>query len=128
MWLFFTYFSSNPTKPNAELGFVHALNNHGSYVYTSDTQSTGLALLMMAFFAGFLAGVVIVPKDPVLPPPGTPRWITHVSGVAKTDLSNPTPRLKIIFLCSLALYLAIIWFAGPSIVRLLVSHGIVLHF
>jgi hypothetical protein len=82
---------------------------------------------MITFFAGFLLGIAIVPKYPILLPPGTPRWITHVSGGAKTDLSSPTPRLKIIFLCSLTLYLAIIWFAGPSIVRLLVSHGVVLH-
>jgi hypothetical protein len=47
LWLFFAYFSSHPAKPNAALGFVHALNHHGSYVYLSDAESTGLALLMM---------------------------------------------------------------------------------
>jgi hypothetical protein len=53
--LFFAYFSSHPAKPNAALGFVHALNNHGSYVYLSDAESTGVALLMNVFMIGFLA-------------------------------------------------------------------------
>jgi hypothetical protein len=47
-WIFFSYFSSHPTKPNAELGLVRALANHGSYVYVSDAEATGLALLKIS--------------------------------------------------------------------------------
>jgi hypothetical protein len=126
-WLAFTYFSSRPTEPNTELGLTQRLSNHGSYVYLSNTESTGMVLLMMAFFAGLLATLIFVPKDPILPPPGTPKWITFVGGSAKTDLANPTPRLKVIFLCSLAFYLSVIWFAGPAISSLAVSQGVVLH-
>src|SRR6202040_3286765 len=96
LWLFFAYFSSHPTKPNAELGFVRALNNHGSYVYLSDTGATGLALLLFGFFVGLLATGVIVPKDPF----------------GKADFANATPRMKIVFLCSLAFYLAVVLLVG----------------
>ena len=113
LWLFFAYFSSHPTKPNVELGFVRALNNHGSFVYLSDTESTGLALLMLGFFVGLLAAGVIVPKDPF--------------GALKADFAPAIPRMKIIFLCSLVFYLAVIWLVGPALVRLVVSQGIVLH-
>jgi len=44
----------------------------------------------------------------------------------KTDLANPSPRLKTIFLCSIVSYLVVVWLAGPLIVHLLVSNGIVL--
>ena len=125
MCLFFSYFSSRPTKPNAALGFVHALNNHGSYVYLSDTESTGLVLLMNLFIVGLFGAFAILPEDPTLAPPETARWLTHFY-VAKADLENPTPRQKAIFLCSLVFYIAVIWLAGPMIVRLMVSRGMVL--
>ena len=74
LFLFFSYFSSHPTEPNNTLGLIHALNNHGSYVYLSDTEWTGLALLRMAFMAGAFGTFAILPKDPTLAPSGTPRW------------------------------------------------------
>jgi hypothetical protein len=125
LWLFYSYFSFHPTRPNAAHGFVHALNNHGAYVYLSDTESTGLALLSNVFFVGLLGAFAIFPKDPTLAPPGTARWLTHFY-VAKKDLDNPPPRLKVIFLCFILFYLAVIFFAGPSIVHFVVSRGIVL--
>jgi hypothetical protein len=82
--LFFAYFSSHPAKPNAALGFVHARNNHGSYVYLSDAESTGLALLKNGFMIGLFGMFRILPKDPALAPPGTARWLTHFY-VSKTD-------------------------------------------
>ena len=111
-WLFYSYFSTHPTKPNVQLGFVHALNNHGSYVYLSDAESTGLVLLAIAFVIAFFGSLAIVPKDPILPSLGTPRWLTYVSGSAHTDLENPTHRLKMIFLGSFVFYLAVIYFLG----------------
>jgi hypothetical protein len=105
--LFFAYFSSHPAKPKAALGFVHALNHHGSYVYLSDAESTGLALLMNVFLIGLFGMFRILPNDPALAPPGTARWLIHFY-VSKTDLANPTPRRKGIFLCSLVFCLAVI--------------------
>ncbi len=107
------------------LGFVHALNNHGSYVYLSNAEWTGLVLLRMAFIAGLFSAFAMLPKDPTLAPPETPRWITYFY-VAKTDLDNPAPRLKTIFLCSIVFYLAVICLCGPMVVHLFVSQGIVL--
>jgi hypothetical protein len=125
LWLFFSYFSSHPTKPNAALGLVHALNNHGSYVYLSDTESTGLALLMNVFLVGLFGAFALFPKDPTLAPPGTARSLTHFY-VAKAYLDNPTPRQKAVFLCLILFYIAVIRVAGPMIVSHLVSRGIVL--
>jgi hypothetical protein len=128
LWLFYKYFSSHPTRPDVESGFVYQLNNHGAYVYVSNMEATGLALLWMAFFVGLFLLFIVAPKDFILPSPEMPRWITYVGGIAKTDLANPTPKLKVIFLCSLVFYVVVIWLAGPSIVGLFVSHGVVLHF
>src|ERR1700690_3267407 len=91
LWLFYAYFSSHPTRPNNARGFVHALNNHGSYVYISDEESTGLALLRNVFFVGAFAAFATFPKDPTLAPPGTARWLAHFY-VARKDFDNPPPR------------------------------------
>jgi len=124
--LLISYFNSHPAAPNSALGFVNALNNHGSYVYLSDTEWVGLSLLRMVFFACGVSTYAILPKDPSLAPPDTPRWIAHSLYVAKTDAVSASPRLKIIFLCSIVLYLAVIYFAGPSIVHFFVFRRIIL--
>ncbi|MGH6933245.1 MAG: hypothetical protein ACREEE_12525 [Dongiaceae bacterium] len=126
LWLFFAYFSTHPVQPDPERGYVHALSNHGSHVYLTDIESTGLALLMAAFAIGFLLTIAIAPKDHILPPPKTPRWIAYVSARYRTDLADPSPRMKAIFLCSLGCYVAVILLAGRSIASFVVSLGIVL--
>jgi hypothetical protein len=126
LFLYFSYFDSHPAAPNSALGLVNALNNHGSYVYISDTEWVGLSLLHMVFFACGVSIYAILPKDPTLAPPDTPRWIAHSFYVAKTDTVKTPPRLKAIFLCSIVFYLAVIYLAGPLIVQLLVSHRIIL--
>ena len=126
LFLFFSYFNSHPAAPDSALGLVNALNNHGSYVYLSDTEWVGLSLLRMAFFVGLVSIYAILPKDPTLAPPGTARWVAHSFYVAKPNTVNCPPRLKTIFLCSIAFYLAVIYLAGPLIVHLLVSHRIIL--
>lgn len=124
-WLFVSYYYSRPTTPDATLGFVHALNVHGSpvYVYISDTDLTGLALLRTTFILGLIGAFVLFPKDPTLAPPGTARWLTRFY-VAKAELVNPTSRQKANFLCSILVYVALVWLAGPAIVRLILSSGI----
>jgi hypothetical protein len=124
--LYFSYFNSHPAVPDGALGLIHALNNHGSYVYLSDTEWVGLSLLRAVFFACGVSTFVILPKDPTLAPTGTPRWIAHSFYVAKTDTVGIPSRLKTIFLCSIVLSLAVIYLAGPSIVHLFVSHRIIL--
>ncbi len=126
LFLFFSYFNSHPAAPNSALGLVNALNNHGSYVYISDTEWVGLSLLHWVFFACLFSTYAILPKDPTLAPPDTPRWIAHAFYVAKPYMVNPPPRLKTIFLCSIVFYLAVIYLAGHLIVHLFVSHRIIL--
>ena len=79
----------------------------------------------MAFFAGLVSTYAILHKDPALAPPDTPRWIACSCSVAKSDSVSPPPRLKPIFLCLIVFYLAVIYLAGPLIVHLFVSHGII---
>jgi hypothetical protein len=122
MFLFFGYFNSHPTKPNPALGFIHALNNHGSYVYLSETEWTGLSLLKSVFFVGLVGIFVVLPKDPTLAPPGTARWLTHFY-VAQDQLANRLRRHKIIFLCAILFFVSLIYWAGPFITQFLVSRG-----
>src|ERR1700690_2454727 len=124
--LWISYFNSHPAAPNSALGLVNALNNHGSYVYLSDTEWVGLSLLRMVFFACVVSTYAILPKDPTLAPPDTPRWVAHSFYVAKTNWVSAPPRLKTIFLCSIVFYLAVIYLAGPLVVHFLVSHRIIL--
>jgi hypothetical protein len=127
MWLFFSYFESRPKEPHPELDLVHALNNHGSYVFISDAEATGLALLMYVFIIAFGLTILIVPKEFKLPPPGTPRWVTKVNASFKTGLEKPSTELTLIFLGSMTFTAAAIWFSGPAIVHFFVTHGLVLH-
>jgi len=106
---------------------MRPLNNHGSYVFISDAESTGLALLIYAFIMALGFTILVAPKEFQLPPPGTPRWLTRVSARFKTDLEKPSIELTIIFLCSLACSTVLIWFGGPSIVELFMASGFVLH-
>jgi hypothetical protein len=126
MCLWVGYFNSNPAAPDSALGLVNALNNHGSYVYLSDTEWVGLSLLRMVFCACVVTTYAALPKDPTLAPPDTPRWVARSFYVAKTGWVSAPPRLKIIFLCSIVLYIAVIYLAGPLIVHLFVSHRIIL--
>ena|SRR5436190_682060 len=124
LWLFYRYFSSRPSRPQPELGLVHALNNHGAYVYISDAESTGLAFLAGTFVVGFVLTMGIVPKKLIFPPPSTPRWLTYLPSF-ETDMANPSRRLYIVMVASLVFYLAVIILAGRSIVEFAVSRGIV---
>jgi hypothetical protein len=54
LWLFDKYFNSLPHQPQPQFGRVRPLNNHGSYVYLTDAEATGLSFLTLAFFVGFL--------------------------------------------------------------------------
>ena len=124
LWLTFSYAASRPRQPDPALGIVYPLNNHGSITYLSNSEATGMGLLMMAFFIGLLATVIIVPKEAILPRPGTPQWLTYVSARTRTPLGNRTPRLTTIFACSLVVWLAVIVFGGRAIADFAVSEGL----
>lgn len=111
-WLFVKYYSIRPSQPNLELGFVHPLNNHGSYVYLTDAEATGLSFLFGMALAGFVLFGVIVPKKL------TALGFEH-------DLVNPTRQQYRVLLIAVICYLAIIILLGKHIVEFAVSHGFV---
>jgi hypothetical protein len=111
-WLFYKYQSIRPSQRHPELGFVHALNNHGSYVYLTDAEVTGLSFLRWMFLLGFGLGIAIVPKK------YTPTGVEH-------DLINPTREQWGVMWIATICYLALITFMGQDIVALAVSHGLI---
>ncbi len=113
LWLFFQYQSTRPDHPQPDLGFVHALNNHGSYVFINDVESTGLSVLMGMFFVGFMLFLIVVPKT------YTFKGIDH-------DLINPTPQQYKVLWIAMICYYGVIIFAGKHIAAFIVSHGLVL--
>jgi hypothetical protein len=113
LWLFFQYQSTRPNHPRPDLGFVHALNNHGSYVYINDVESTGLSLLMGMFFAGFMFSLIVVPK-------------TYTSKGIEHDLIHPTRQQYKVLWIAIICYFSVIIFAGQHIASFIVSRGLVL--
>jgi hypothetical protein len=113
MWLFFKYQSIRPQQRHPELGFVHGLNNHGSLVYLTDVEATGLSFLMGMFFLGLGLFLAIVPKK------YTPTGFEH-------DLINPSREQYLVLWLAVTCYLAIIKFVGPYIVAFAVSRGLII--
>jgi hypothetical protein len=109
MWMFQSYSSTHPTIPVPDRGFVHSLNNHGHYVYLTDTEATGLALLWL----GFLVGILSVGSIAI--------GLTHAERV-------PTVRSSTIIACSVLIFVAAIYLWGSSMAAFAVSHGIILNF
>ena len=109
MWMFQSYFSSHPRMPIPDQGFVHALNNHGAYVYLRDAEATGLALLWLAFLVSFLL------------------WGSIAVGLSAVDRS-PTKRSSAIIACSTLVSVGAIYLLGQPIVASAVSHGLILNF
>src|SRR5262249_29701820 len=66
---FLLNFATHPNEPHPELGLVHALGSHGSYVFISDTESTSLFLLRQAFIIAASLFLLVVPKEFKLQPP-----------------------------------------------------------
>lgn len=111
-WLFFGYFSSRPTQLDVVHGYLHALNNHGSYVYVSNADATGLSLLEVAGCVGFFAALAIL----------------RIGRVNEAFFRIYNTRRKIVSLCAFLFWLAIIYCVGPFVVRLALHSGIVLNF
>jgi len=126
MCLFFQLLGIRPDQPHPEIGLVYPLNNHGSYHYVTGTEATELNLLFNGFLIAFLALLIVVPKDHILPPANTPRWLSYISFSYKTDLENPNPELTRLLLTAAAAWCAIILLAGPLLVRWLVTRGVIL--
>jgi hypothetical protein len=108
IWMISQYQSSRPNQSHPEIGRVYRQNEHGSYVYLTAEEATGLSLLWATFLLGILLGGVMVPKQ-------------DLSGFA------PVSRQEYVGIwMAMICYLVLIIFAGPLIARFAVSHGIVL--
>lgn len=77
-----------PTTPRPALGFVVPFNYGGIFYYVTKTDHARFMLSFRSFECLFLLVIIAVPKDSVLPPSGTPRWITYVSAQARTGLEE----------------------------------------
>jgi hypothetical protein len=104
LWLFFSYhYSSLPKTPEPELGRIYQSSDHGSLVYLTGAEATGLSLLSIAYFVGFvLLGVMVS------------NWWTP------KELGRQDYLVMAIAFIS---WLVIIAFGGPYVVAFAVSHG-----
>jgi hypothetical protein len=109
LWISQSYLSSHPRMPIPDQGLVYAINNHGSHVYLTDTEVTGLALLWIAFLVSVLL------------------WGIIAIGLAESD-RIATARSTTILACSTLVSLGAICLAGQSIAAFAVSHGVILNF
>lgn len=104
LWLFFSYhYSTLPKTPQPELGRIYQSSNHGSLVYLTGAEATGLSLLWVAFVVGFVLFGVMV----------TSRWVPKELGREQ----------YLIMAVAVISWLAIIAFEGPYVVAIAVSHG-----
>jgi hypothetical protein len=104
LWLFFSYhYSALPKTPEPELGRIYQSSNHGSLVYLTGSEATGLSLLWVAFAVGFvLVGVMV-----------TRGWIPK----------DPGRQQYLVMAVALISWFAIIAFVGPHVVAFTVSQG-----
>ena len=106
--------SGRPFQPQPELGRVHPSNNHGSVIFLTDEEATGLSLLTVVCFTGLF-------------PAGFFLWKLYGFGrTQRTVEDSATWRQNAVFPGALVFFLLIIFFLGPYAVDLAVSHGWVL--
>ena len=60
-----------PHQPNAALGLIFPHNEHGSYTYFSQFQTTTCSLVFATSIPVAILGALLAPKKNV---PGTVRW------------------------------------------------------
>jgi hypothetical protein len=124
VWLTYLYIGTRPMAPNVALGLVRPRNNHGAYYYLSATESASVTL---AFWGGWLAIMlvfIIVPKDFIIPPPQTPRWVTHVSASFKTGLEEFSFAYFAIMISALLISFAVIFLFGQRLAHFAAVHGV----
>src|SRR4051812_42447168 len=109
LWISQSYLSSHPRMPISDQGLVYAINKHGSHVFLTDTEVTGLALLWIAFLVSVLL------------------WGMIAIGSAESD-RVATARSSTILACSTLVSVGAIYFVGKSIAAFAVSHGVILNF
>ncbi len=107
LWVFFDYHGSRPDQPHPESGRVYRSNNHGSLVYLTAEEATGLGLLIIAFMLAVIVSAVARRKY-------------------KLELGRLSPRDYLTLVGAAACYLAFIKLCGPAIATFAVSHGLII--
>jgi hypothetical protein len=115
--LFLGYHSvGRPAQPQPELGRIHPSNNHGSFVYLTDEEATGQSMLKVMCAVGLFPFFFFV-------------WrLGGGFGRTRRELGDDlmTWQQNAVFPGALVFFCSIIFFLGPHLVYLAVSHGWVL--
>ncbi len=124
-WQNFHLIAIRPTTPQPALGFVVPFDDHGTFYYVTRAEH---ARFMLSFWSGgclFLLAIAAAPKDFVLPPPGTPRWITYVSAQARTGLEEFSWFYLAAAGVGAGVWGGVAVTAGGAIARFALHHGLV---
>ncbi len=126
-WLTYKYIATRPTVPDKTLGLIHPLNNHGTYYYLTTIESASVNLTFWLAWFVFMLVLIVVPKDFLIPPPSTPRWVSRVSASFRTGLE----QFKLGYFAAMAagflMSIAICILFGADLVRFAIAHGVVAH-
>ncbi len=68
--------------------------------------------------------LVIVPKDSIIPPPQTPRWITYVSVTFKTGLEEFSPRYFVTMVLAFAVSILANFLFGRDLAQVAAEYRI----
>ena len=124
-WQTFHLIAIRPTTPRPALGFVVPFDYGGTFYYLTGVEHACFMLSFRSCQYLFLLVIIAVPKDFVLPPPGTPRWISYVSAHARTGMEE----FNWFYLAAVGMG-AGVWggvavAAGDAIARFALRHGLV---
>ena len=111
IYLWSHFMESQPREPNASLGLIYPMNNHGWYYYLSAAQATQLAILIYASIAFSLLAFAVN-----LPVPTKQPWERYAT-VSQLPWKY--------FVGSLIVSVGTLWLASPYLASFLVSKGII---
>jgi hypothetical protein len=111
-----------PRQPNPVLGFVYRHNEHGSFTYFSQFQTTTCAVMFMTSIPLAFIGVLIAPKKKIN---GIARWW---AADFKWDRDDPGKLIWWTFVGTALLTPLFVFFVGPRIVDGLNAFGFVMNF
>ena len=111
-----------PRQPNSALGLIYLHNEHGSYTYFSQFQTTACALMFLTSVPLAMLGGLLAPRKNVT---GVVRWY---AASFKWEDDDPRGLMK---WSALATAVATPWFVflvAPYIIRSLNAAGVTLKF
>jgi hypothetical protein len=113
---------AGPRQPNPAFGLIFPHNEHGSYTYFTQFQTTTCALMFATSIPVAILGVLLAPKKNLT---GTVRWY---AASFKWDDDDPRGLMKWTALATAVATPFLICLIGSLIVQSLNTAGIVLKF